>query len=155
MNTIDAGTYIDTDGTPYLVYKTGAPDNLWVSRLTPDAKAVVPGTAVMLLPGGRPDAAFVEGPTMIRFKQQLYLFYSTDDWWTDRYRVMVAACDTPTGPCHRMPAAPSSARASMMGPGGQTPSGHEHYQRLRFPPGPRPRSATTSRAAVAPSSPHV
>src|SRR5262245_41713832 len=122
QDTIDASTYLDTDGTPYLVYKSGAPDNLWISRLTPDATAVVPGTAVMLLPGGPPDAGFVEAPTLIRFKHALYLFYSTDDWWTDRYRVAVAACDAPTGPCRRMYTGPVLAsRGSMMGPGGQTP----------------------------------
>jgi beta-xylosidase len=122
MDTIDASTYLDTDGTPYLVYKSGAPDNLWVSRLTPDATAVVPNTAVKLLAGGAPDASIVEAPTMIRFKHVLYLFYSTDDWWTDRYRVNVAQCDAPTGPCLRMyTGAVLASRASMVGPGGQTP----------------------------------
>jgi beta-xylosidase len=122
MDSIDASTFADTDGTRYLVYKTGAPDNLWVSRLTPDAMAVEPGTAVMLLPGGAPDAGVVEAPTMIRFKHALYLFYSTDDWSSDRYRVMVAQCDSATGPCRRMYGGPIlGSRGSMMGPGGQTP----------------------------------
>jgi len=121
-DTIDASTYRDTDGALYLVYKSGAPDNLWVSQLTPDAMAVVPGTAVMLIPGGAPDASIVEAPTMIRFKHALYLFYSTDDWWTDRYRVAVAQCDAPTGPCHRLySGAVLATRGSMIGPGGQTP----------------------------------
>jgi beta-xylosidase len=121
-DTIDASPYHDTDGTLYLVYKTGAPDNLWVSRLTPDATAVMPDTAAMLLPGGAPDASIVEAPTMIRVKRELYLFYSTDNWWTDRYRVGVAKCDAPIGPCHRMySSAVLSSRDAMAGPGGQTP----------------------------------
>jgi beta-xylosidase len=122
-DTIDASTYIDTDGTIYLVYKTGPPDALWVSRLTPDAMTVVPNTAVMLLHGGAPDAGIVEAPTMIRYKRDLYLFYSTDDWWTDRYRVATAQCDAPTGPCRRMYDAKAvlASRGTMVGPGGQTP----------------------------------
>jgi beta-xylosidase len=121
-DSIDPSTYLDTDGTPYLLYKTGAPDNLWGSRLTPDATAVVPDTAVLMLIGGAPDAPILEAPTLIQFKRELYLFYSTDEWWTDRYRVGVARCDTPRGPCHRMySSAVLSSRGAMTGPGGQTP----------------------------------
>src|SRR5262249_30303342 len=76
----------------------------------------------MLLPGGPPDASILEAPTMIQFKRELYLFYSTDDWWTDRYRVGVARCDTPTGPCRRMyGSAVLASRGTVVGPGGQTP----------------------------------
>jgi beta-xylosidase len=121
--TIDANPFVDVDGTVYLTYASGMPGRIWVSQLTQDGLALVPGTERLLWSGGNaPDAALVEGPNLVRVNGQLYLFYSTDHWWTASYRVGIATCDTPTGPCQRKYATSSLAtRGSMLGPGGQTP----------------------------------
>jgi len=121
--TIDASPFVDFDGTPYLVYASGFPGHLWVSQLTTDGRALVPGTEHLLWQGGiAPDAGVVEGPTLDRIGGQLYLFYSTDDWRTASYRVGVATCATVYGPCLRKYGTASLAsRGSMLGPGGQSP----------------------------------
>jgi beta-xylosidase len=121
-STIDANPFVDTDGTPYLAYAAGTPSRLWVAQLTSDGRALVPGTERLLLEGRAPDAALVEAPNLVRVDGQLYLFYSTDDWWTAGYRVGVATCDTPSGPCVRKyRTALLASRGPMVGPGGQTP----------------------------------
>jgi hypothetical protein len=59
---------------------------------------------------------------MMRIDRRIYLFYSTDDWWTSGYRVGVAHCDTPTGPCTRLyTTSVLATRGAMTSPGGQTP----------------------------------
>jgi beta-xylosidase len=124
--TIDASVFVDVDDTPYLVYQSQVPAQLWISRLTPDGRSIVPGTESLLLSGGPPGAIFIEAPTMVRVDGQLYLFYSADEWWLGNqlasYHVEVARCDAPTGPCSRMYSTPVLAsRGAMLGPGGQTP----------------------------------
>jgi hypothetical protein len=59
---------------------------------------------------------------MIRVDGQLHLFYSAYRWQTADYKVGVAHCDTPFGPCTRTYSTPVLAtRGTMYGPGGQTP----------------------------------
>jgi beta-xylosidase len=121
QGTIDASPFVDTDGTAYLTYRSEFPARIWISRLSPDGRSIVPGTESLLLAGGAPDAMVVEAPTLIR-TNALYLFYSTDSWETADYRVGVARCSAVTGPCDRMySTAVLATRGSMAGPGGQTP----------------------------------
>jgi beta-xylosidase len=122
QGTIDASTFLDTDGTAYLVYKSEFPARLWITRLNPDGRSIIPSTEKLLLSGGWTNADVVEAPTMVRANGQVYLFYSTDDWWTDRYRVGVARCDSVLGPCHAVyRTAVLGSRGAMLGPGGQSP----------------------------------
>ena len=52
----------------------------------------------------------------------LFLFYSAYNWFTADYKVAVAKCDSPIGPCNRVYSTPVLAsRGAMLGPGGQTP----------------------------------
>jgi beta-xylosidase len=122
--TIDPSPLVDADGSLYLTYRSdGVPGHLWSSRLSADGKSIAPGTEHLLLTGGAPDALVVEAPTMVRLDTgSYYVFYSTDDWWTANYRISVARCDGPAGPCSRMySTALVGSRGSMLGPGGQHP----------------------------------
>jgi hypothetical protein len=51
----------------------------------------------------------------------LFLFYSAYHWATAYYKIGVARCDAPLGPCRRVYRTPVvESRAAMLGPGGQT-----------------------------------
>lgn len=126
--TIDPSPFVDADGTVYLTYKSESPARLYISRLSSSALSFANSTETLLLNGGgSPDASVIEAPTMMRVDRRIYLFYSTDSWWTSSYRLGVAHCDTPTGPCTRLYTTSVLANRSdpvngpMLGPGGQTP----------------------------------
>lgn len=122
--TIDASPFVDDDGTAYLLYKSESPAKIWISRLTADGRALVGGTERSIWSPSKAtgDGTVVEGPTMVRESGQLYLFYSTDSWWTGAYRVGVVTCSTVAGPCTGVYSnAVLASRGAMVGPGGQTP----------------------------------
>src|SRR5262249_35489056 len=98
---IDGSPFVDDDNAAYLTYKAANPPRIRIASLTPDGQTLVPGTEHQLLSESAPEngGKIVEGPTMIRAKGQLYLFYSWDTWWTADYRVGVLRCDAPFGPC--------------------------------------------------------
>ena len=48
----------------------------------------------------------IEGPTLWRAPEGLFLFYSAGDWETSGYVVGVARCSAPTGPCTRVYSTP-------------------------------------------------
>ncbi len=122
QGTIDASTFVDTDATPYLLYRSEVPSNLFIAKLAPDGRAIASGTQTLLWTGSAPDATVVEAPTMVLADGSYYLFYSTDSWSSADYRVGVARCTAALGPCTRAySSAVLSSRGSMVGPGGQTP----------------------------------
>ena len=131
---IDPSPYVDTDGVGYLTFKTEGdgdpyvPTRIWSVRLSADRTSIVTNTEHQLLetlpPGaGTWEYPIVEGPTFLRAPdQQLYLFYSAYNWYSEDYKVGVAKCDTGSGPCTRIYSTPVLAsRGTMLGPGGQMP----------------------------------
>ena len=128
--TIDPSLFVDTDGTPYLTYKTegtaSAPTRVWVSQLSDDGLALVAGTERTLLEVSKAPFSWenpiIEGPALARTPAGLFLFYSAYHWETAYYRIGVARCDAPLGPCQRVYRTPLvDPRGAMLGPGGQTP----------------------------------
>ncbi len=128
--TIDASPFIDTDGTAYLTYKTDGtpsiPTRIYISQLAADGMSLVPGTERLLLEtdnsSGSWEPPIIEGPTMVRSAGGLFLFYSAALWQDSSYKVGVARCDAPLGPCTRIYSTPVLASLNAMrGPGGQTP----------------------------------
>jgi beta-xylosidase len=131
--TIDPSPFVDNDGTAYLTYKTEGqsfpyvPTRLWISRLTPDGRSIVPGAERLLLEvdstPGNWEHPIIEAPTMMRAPTgAVFLFFSAYYWETADYKVSVARCDSPLGPCSRVYRTPVLAsRQLMLGPGGQTP----------------------------------
>ena len=127
--TIDPSPFVDTDGTAYLLYKSdgaSGSSRLWISTLAPDGRSLVPGTEHLLLDvdhtAGSWEQPIVEAPTMASTPAGLFLFYSAYYWQNPGYKIGVARCDTPVGPCWRVYRTPLvSSRGAMLGPGGQTP----------------------------------
>jgi beta-xylosidase len=129
---IDPAAFVDSDGSIYLTYKgdgIGAPyvpTRIFESTLTGNALTIQAGTEHQLLevlPAPSWEYPVIEGPTMMRAPNgTLFLFYSAYDWYTPDYKVGVARCDTPSGPCERIYSTPVLAsRGDMVGPGGESP----------------------------------
>jgi beta-xylosidase len=129
---IDPDVFTDTDGTAYLTYKgegTTAPyipTRIYEARLPSSSDSLVDGSENQLLevlPAPSNEYPIVEAPTMVRSPGgTLFLLYSAYNWYTTDYKINVARCDNPWGPCNRLYSTPLlGSRGTMLGPGGQTP----------------------------------
>jgi hypothetical protein len=124
---IDPFPFIDpATGTPYLLWASegpggNPPTKLWSRQLTPDGLAFAPGSAMReltrtTLPW---EGKMIENPAMIHYAGTYFLLYSANDWWTDRYAIGFAVCDTPLGPCRKTQGHPLLGNhGDKLGPGG-------------------------------------
>lgn len=122
---IDPASFVDTDGTPYLVWKSGGPGSskIWSEQLTPAGTAFAPGASAtpLLVPDQAWEGGTVEAPDLMTTGGRYYLFYSGNDWNGADYAIGVASCTGPLGPCRD--AAPTPILASgpgVAGPGGES-----------------------------------
>jgi beta-xylosidase len=123
---IDPASFIDTNGTQYLVWKSGGPgtSRIWSQPLVPSGTAFVPATnpTSLLAPDQPWEAGTVEAPDLVTTGGgHYYLFYSGNDWNSANYAVGVAACAGPLGPCNDASPNPIlSAGSGLGGPGGES-----------------------------------
>jgi beta-xylosidase len=101
---MDASPFRDRDGSLYLLWKNdgnaiGVHAHIYAQRLRADGLGLT-GTAVRLLTNHAPwQAAVVEAPQMYRRGDVYYLFYSGNNYGTDRAAIGYALCSGPMGPC--------------------------------------------------------
>jgi beta-xylosidase len=123
---IDPAVFADADGALYLLWKNdgnccGAAVSIWSQRLTDDATALVGPPARRVDRDRAWEGRLVEGPALWAAGGRYYLFYSANDYATDRYAVGYALCASPLGPCAKPGDAPILASApGAAGPGGQS-----------------------------------
>ncbi|MBV8463033.1 MAG: family 43 glycosylhydrolase, partial [Acidimicrobiales bacterium] len=122
---IDPDSFVDTNGTPYLVWKSGGPGSsrLWSEQLAPSGTAMAPGAAptLVLTPDQGWQAGTVEAPDLVAAGGRYFLFYSGNDWNSANYAVGVALCAGPSGPCRDVSPTPVLAGGpGVAGPGGET-----------------------------------
>jgi hypothetical protein len=122
---IDPASFIDTNGTPYLVWKSGGPGSskIWSEQLNPSGTAFAMGAnpTTLLVPDQSWEAGTVEAPDLVTTGGHYFLFYSGNDWNSAHYAVGVATCAGPLGPC--TDAAPTpilSSGSGLAGPGGES-----------------------------------
>jgi hypothetical protein len=127
---IDPSPFVDpVDGKGYLVWKSegfpgSAPTRIWARELTADGTAFAPGSTQRELL--RTDQAWegdvIESPSMVRAGDQLYLFYSANEWRSASYALGYATCSSVLGPCTKPRSTPLLASGGdRLGPG--APSG--------------------------------
>jgi beta-xylosidase len=121
--TIDAHPFVASDGGRYLYWKNdgnccGKPVQLWAQRLSPDAGSLQ-GSPVALLSNTRSwQGNLIEAPEMVGHGGRYFLFYSANDYGSDKYAVGYASCQGPTGPCADRSSQPLlSSDAAAAGPG--------------------------------------
>jgi beta-xylosidase len=122
---IDPGPFVDSDGTPYLTWKSqgvkGQPPMLWSQQLMPTGTAIAPVTvpAELLAPTQSWQGGIIEGPDMVVIDGEHLLFYSANDWTTANYAIGDASCAGPVGPCTPEGTQPLVASTQYFsGPGG-------------------------------------
>lgn len=124
LGVIDASPFRDGDDL-YLYMKTdgnccGVPIGILAQKLSPDGLSLAGNPQVVA--GMTNDAAWegmvIEAPQMAVHDGHYYLFYSGNDYDSDRYAVGYADCDTPLGPCRDAPDNPILKSApGLDGPG--------------------------------------
>ena len=134
---IDPEVYSDPEGRQWLLWKTeGQPDSieaaLWSQQLDGDGTALLYERRPLLerqLDWERP---LIENPSMVVHNGRILLFYSAGVWQNDTYKVGVARCHSPAGPCHRLFDHPVLAsRPGVAGPGGAS-AFYDRSGRLRL-----------------------
>jgi hypothetical protein len=122
---IDPSPFVDSDGTPHLLWKSDGdccklPTTIWSAPLSADGLSLA-GPPVALIGADQPwEGDLVEGPSMVRAGGSYLLFYSANAWNTADYAIGYAECDSVQGPCRKPTTEPwmrSTGRAR--GPGGQ------------------------------------
>ena len=123
---IDASPFRDTDGRLYLLWKNdgnccGKDTYLYAQRLSDDGLKLI-GKRVRLVKQDEVwEGSLVEAPTMWREGDQLFLFFSANDYASEFYAVGYATCKTVLGPCKDAPENPILTTAcEAAGPGHQT-----------------------------------
>jgi beta-xylosidase len=122
---IDPASFIDTDGTQYLVWKSGGPgtSRIWSQPLVPSGTAFVPATnpTSLLVPDQPWEAGTVEAPDLVTTGGHYYPFYSGNNWNSSNYAVGAATCTGPLGPCSDASPNPIlSSGSGVAGPGGES-----------------------------------
>ncbi|HTZ09769.1 MAG TPA: glycoside hydrolase family 43 protein [Acidimicrobiales bacterium] len=120
---IDPSPFVDSTGTPYLVWKSnggdGHPATLWSEELSPGGTAFAgPGPTALLRPDQSWQGTVVEGPFMVLEDGTYDLFYSANDWNGPDYAIGAASCRGPTGPCTDLPGPLLASQAAFVSPGG-------------------------------------
>ncbi len=122
---IDPSVFVASDGTPYLVWKSGGPGSsaIWSQQLEPTGKSFATGSsATLLLTPDQPwESGTVEAPDLVANGGHDYLFFSGNDWNSRNYAVGVASCTGPLGPCTESSTKPILASGDGVdGPGGES-----------------------------------
>ena len=123
---IDPSPFVDSDGTPYLVWKSnggGGASALWSEQLDPAGTGFAPATTPteLLAPDQRWEAGVIEAPDLVVNGGRYFLFYSGNVWKGTDYAVGAATCTGPLGPCVDSSSAPVlTSDAGMEGPGGES-----------------------------------
>ncbi|MGE3835387.1 MAG: glycoside hydrolase family 43 protein [Acidimicrobiia bacterium] len=123
---IDPQPFVDVDGTPWLIWKSEgvpglAPTHIWARQLAPSGTSFAPGsTQVSILHTSQAwEGNLIESPSMVRYRGQLYLFYSANDFQTPAYAIGMATCSSVLGPCTKLDTNPIIASSGdRLGPGG-------------------------------------
>ncbi len=121
---IDPASFIDTNGAPYLVWKSGVPGSskIWSEQLSASGTSFAPGAnpTALLVPDQAWESGTVEAPDLVTTGGSYFLFYSGNDWNTAKYAVGVATCSGPLGPCSDATPSPIlSSGTGVAGPGGE------------------------------------
>lgn len=129
---IDASTFTE-GGRTHLVWKNdgnsgGAATNIWRQRLSPDGRTLE-GQPVAILGEAGHEAwevagytaprPLIEGPVLTKENGKYFLFYSANDWHSDRYGINYATSDSLDGPFVRAPGPWLQSHGDRSGPGGQ------------------------------------
>jgi beta-xylosidase len=125
---IDPSPFLDSDGRPYLLWKSDensarcrtAP-RLWAQALTDDGLNLVGSAQMLLAVDQRWEDTIIEAPSLVRHGDRYLLFYSGNRYDSGDYAIGYATCPNLFGLCTKVSlGAPYlSSVGARIGPGGQ------------------------------------
>jgi beta-xylosidase len=122
---IDPSPFVDVDGKAYLLWKNDGNSrklrtSLWIQELSEDGMGLV-GEPVELIHEDQDwEYPLIEGPSMVRYEDQYYLFYSANDYKGEDYAIGYAVGSSVMGPFVKpLEHAWLSSFDTVRGPGGQ------------------------------------
>ena len=124
---IDAATFLDDDGTRYLLWKNdgnaiGVDTWLYLAPLTEDGLDLA-GEPERLVRQDQPwEGDLVEAPTLVERDDTYVLLYSANDYGGPEYAIGYATAPSPTGPYTKNPEpllSTERTEGTYLGPGGQ------------------------------------
>ncbi|MEV8614784.1 glycoside hydrolase family 43 protein [Amycolatopsis sp. NPDC051373] len=100
---IDPQTFLDSDGSRYLLYKsngkpTGAPAAIWSQKLGPDGRTLVGNRTELLRADLTVEKGVVEAPSVVKTSSRYLLFYSADTFQNTGYHTCYASAPALSGP---------------------------------------------------------
>jgi arabinan endo-1,5-alpha-L-arabinosidase len=124
---IDPSTFVDDDGTRYLLWKNdgnccGLDTWLQISELSADGTALVGETTKLLMQDQPWEGDLIEAPTLVKRDGSYTLLYSANDYGTDAYAVGYATATSVRGPFTKSDGPLLTTELSdgrYLGPGGQ------------------------------------
>ena len=169
--TIDPRVFVDSDGTPWMLYKSeqnrgGAdtPTKLWSQRLSSDGLRVVGQPYALMGPDRAWQGTIVEAPDMIKVGGAYWVIYSANWFNNPTYAIGAARCLGPAGPCADVTPGPLLAsNAQGKGPGEASvftdPAGiwmlYSPWRSLAPLPDWPPRPVYITRLGVGPDGPYL
>ncbi len=99
---IDPQTFVDADGSRYLLYKsdgaaTGPPSAIWAQKLQADGRTPAGPRTELLRADLTAEKAVVEAPSVVKTPSRYLLFYSADTFQNTGYHTCYASAPTLTG----------------------------------------------------------
>lgn len=123
---IDPSPFVDADGSPYLLWKADSnainrPSSIWLQAIRQDGLGLAGAPTELLTYDAPWEKPLIEAPSLVRYGDTYYLFYSANWWSTDSYAVGYATAAEATGPYTKVTTSRAwlSSDADVAGPGGQ------------------------------------
>jgi arabinan endo-1,5-alpha-L-arabinosidase len=123
---IDASSFVDGDGTRYILYKNdgnaiGVPTRIWLHRTAADGITLRGGRAELLRNTTGAERGIIEAPILVKVGGRYVLLYSAGQFGGDAYFTGYATATALTGPYTKAPRAlmtKASTGGAVRGPGG-------------------------------------
>lgn len=124
---IDPTTFVDSDGTRYLLWKNDGnccdlPTWLQISKLSADGTALLGPTTKLIQQTQSWEGNLIEAPTLVKHGSSYLLFYSANDYGGDKYAIGVASAKSLLGPYTKRSKpflSTAQSHGRFRGPGGQ------------------------------------
>ncbi len=126
--TIDAASFVDTDGSRYVLFKNdgnccGLPTHLYIQKVSADGLTLEGQPTALIQNDQWWEGRVVEAPTLWKHNNKYYLFYSANNYAGADYCIGYAVADNILGPYTKPLPGPfvatQSDKGAVVGPGGQ------------------------------------
>jgi beta-xylosidase len=122
---IDPASYVEPDGTRYLLWKNdgnccGKDTWLWLQKTSPDGLRLTGAPVKLIKQDQAWEGDLIEAPDLVRHGSTYTLLYSANDYASAAYAVGYATASSISGPYHkaRQPLL-TTANTHVVGPGGE------------------------------------